>query len=253
MTTSQAGLSGHDAPLPAATARRTAAEQEQPAVAVLAPDDPVPAAMSTPSVEESSTDTGRSSRSEEILDGAAEMFAEHGYHGASLRNIADHVGISHPGMLHHFPSKDALLDGVIDRMEAHAQGALDRIDELSADPESLLRGLAEIWHPASHAMQLFATLDTEVVSKDHPGRFRVARLHRVHEHVLEQCFATLEEQGLLREEIDAAFAGRAVLALALNHAAREETVRRMQNATHDDSPLKDLVRLVRSFLTSPGE
>ncbi len=252
MTTSQSGLAGHEASLPAATAVRTAAAaEEQPAVAVLAPDHAAPAAVPDPAVP--SPETGRSSRSEEILDGASEMFAEHGYHGASLRNIADHVGISHPGMLHHFPSKDALLDGVIDRMEAHAQAALDRIDELSAGPESLLRGLAEVWHPASHAMQLFATLDTEVVSKEHPGRFRVARLHRVHEHVLEQCFATLAQQGLLREEIDAAFAGRAVLALALNHAAREETVRRMQNASHDDSPLKDLVRLVRSFLTSPGE
>ena len=42
------------------------------------------------------------SRREEILAGAAEMFAEHGYHGASLRDISRHIGISHPGLMHHF-------------------------------------------------------------------------------------------------------------------------------------------------------
>src|SRR5699024_11862915 len=63
-------------------------------------------------------------RSEAILDGAARLFAERGYHGSSLRDISREVGISHPGMLHHFASKDALLSAVIDRMEDHAQGLL---------------------------------------------------------------------------------------------------------------------------------
>lgn len=194
----------------------------------------------------------RGSRREEIISNAAEMFAEHGYNGSSVRAIADRVGISHPGMLHHFSTKDALLDAVIDRMEAYAQGALDRIDELSADPDALMRGLVQVWHPASHAIQLMATLDAEVVSEDHPGRFRMARLHRVHEHVIEQCFIALEQRGQLQEDIDPAFASRAILALALNHAAREKTVRTMQSDSHDDSPVRDLVKLAGSFLKPAG-
>ena len=98
-------------------------------------------------------------RREEILDGAAEMFAEHGYHGSSLRDISRHIGISHSGMLHHFESKDALLDGVIDRLEDHAQTALDRVPQLREDRRALLRGLADIWHPASLPIRLLATLD----------------------------------------------------------------------------------------------
>lgn len=251
MAISKSALSEHQASQGAAIAvpGGVGAEKEQLADGVLAPAASAPAP--TPVVERPTPESGRSARSEAILDGAAQMFAEHGYHGASLRNIADHVGLSHPGMLHHFPTKDALLDAVIDRMEAHAQGALDRIDELSSDPGALLRGLTEIWHPGSHLVQLMATLDTEVVSKDHPGRYRIARLHRVHEHVLEQCFAKFEERGLLREDVDPAFASRVVLALVLSHAAREETVRTMQRNCHDDSPIKDLIRLARSFLMPP--
>ena len=87
----------------------------------------------------------RAGRSEEILDGAAEMFAEHGYHGSSLRDISQHIGISHSEMLHHFGAKDVLLDAVIDRMEEHAQAALDRIHEIDGSREMMMRGLAAIW------------------------------------------------------------------------------------------------------------
>ena len=69
--------------------------------------------------------------------------------------------------------------------------------------------------------------------------------------MFEQCFAKFAERGLLREDVDPAFVSRVVLALVLNHAAGEETVRTMQRDDHDDSSIKDLVRLARSFLTPP--
>lgn len=191
---------------------------------------------------------GRPSRREQIIDGAAEVFAEYGYHGSSLRHIATHVGITHPGMLHHFDSKHDLLGAVIDRMEAHAQKALDRVDELSTTRESLLLSLSEVWDPCSASIQLLATLDADVVSRDHPGRYRVARLHRVHEHVLQECFLRLDRAGLLRPDIDPAFMARSTLALVLNHAMREKTVRMMQGTTHDDAPLTDVTTLVAMFL-----
>lgn len=190
----------------------------------------------------------RTGRREEILDGAAEMFAEHGYHGSSLRDISSHIGISHSGMLHHFGSKETLLDGVIDRMEAHAQAALDRIHEMDGDREALLRGLAEVWHPASLPIRLLATLDAESVSEEHPGRYRLARLRRVHEHLLETCFISLGEKGQLREDTDPAFAGRALLAVVLNLAVREKTIRPFQHQRYDDAPLGDLAKQVEAFL-----
>ncbi|MFI8777708.1 TetR/AcrR family transcriptional regulator [Brachybacterium paraconglomeratum] len=183
-----------------------------------------------------------------MLDGASEMFAEHGYNGSSLREISAHIGISHSGMLHHFEAKDVLLDGVIDRLEDHAQSALERLDEFRSGREDLLRALAEVWHPASLPIRLLATLDAETVSEDHPGRYRVARLRRVHEHMLETFFSSLDEQGLLREETDPAFAGRALLAMVLNLAVREKTVRPYQRPSRDDAPLVDLARQVDALL-----
>lgn len=205
--------------------------------------DPVDAAL-----ERTAAHHARHTRREEILDGAAALFAEYGFYGASLRDISRRVGISHPGMLHHFASKNDLLGGVIDRLEAHAQSALDRVEEFSASPQALMKALAEVWNPASPELQLMATLDTDATSEDHPGHFRMARLRRVHEHVLETCFEAMAKQGHLREDVEPDFASRALLALALRHAVRERTVRTMQSEDHDDAPGKDLRHLAETFL-----
>lgn len=46
---------------------------------------------------------------QEILDAAAIEFSENGYEGASLRGIAQRVGIKPPSLYNHFKSKNAIL------------------------------------------------------------------------------------------------------------------------------------------------
>ncbi|QCB50483.1 TetR/AcrR family transcriptional regulator [Rhodococcus sp. PAMC28707] len=47
------------------------------------------------------------------LAAALAAFVEQGYHGASVREIAARAGLSVPGLYHHFPSKQALLVGLM--------------------------------------------------------------------------------------------------------------------------------------------
>ena len=47
------------------------------------------------------------------LRAALECFAAHGYHGTSIRMVADAAGLSVPGLYHHHRSKQSLLDGVV--------------------------------------------------------------------------------------------------------------------------------------------
>lgn len=48
-----------------------------------------------------------------ILAAARQLFAQKGYEGTSLRQVAEAVGISDAGLLFHFPSKPDLLGAVI--------------------------------------------------------------------------------------------------------------------------------------------
>lgn len=82
------------------------------------------------------------------LAAALSAFIEHGYHGTSVREIAARAGLSVPGLYHHFPSKQAMLqalfsrsmEDLIGRMEAAAaEAGDDPVVRFDAVIESLLR------------------------------------------------------------------------------------------------------------------
>ncbi len=53
---------------------------------------------------------------ERILDAAEVLFAESGYAGTTLRDVAASVGIRIPSLYNHFPSKDSLYAAVLERV-----------------------------------------------------------------------------------------------------------------------------------------
>jgi AcrR family transcriptional regulator len=92
--------------------------------------------------------TKGSRTAQRILDAAEALFAERGYEGASLREIARRAGIQQPGLYNHFESKAALYAAVLDRaltpmaaaMREHfrSTGAGDALPQLPAVMTDLL-------------------------------------------------------------------------------------------------------------------
>ena len=70
-------------------------------------------------------------RRTELLDIAASLFARSGYSATSVDEIIAQAGLSKGAFYHHFPSKEALLDGLAKRAATAAREGLDR---LLADP-----------------------------------------------------------------------------------------------------------------------
>lgn len=55
-------------------------------------------------------------RKEEILDIATSLFAERGYEGTSMNDVAERVGMRKASLFYHFTTKDALYEAVLDRL-----------------------------------------------------------------------------------------------------------------------------------------
>src|SRR4051812_7297177 len=73
---------------------------------------------------------GRASR-KAILAAAADVFAENGYRGTSLTEIANRVGMTQPGLLHHFSTKDQLLLAVVEEHETNSEHANSMMEDLA--------------------------------------------------------------------------------------------------------------------------
>ena len=104
-----------------------------------------------------------------ILDAALAVFAESGYRAGSLREIAQRVGMSEAGLLHHFKNKSELLMAVLDRRDEHAFD-ITRFNEV--DGIERLRGLVRLAaYNASvpGVVELYCTLSAEATSADHPA------------------------------------------------------------------------------------
>ena len=71
---------------------------------------------------------------EGILDQAAALFARRGFAKTSVQEVADAVGLSKAGLLHHFPSKDALREAVLAHADTLGQRILDHVEDLPLGP-----------------------------------------------------------------------------------------------------------------------
>jgi len=73
-----------------------------------------------------------------VLLAALDAFAEQGYHGTSIRELASRAQLSVPGLYHHYSSKQDIL---VDLLEAVMREVIDRSEAAlaAAAPDSLSR------------------------------------------------------------------------------------------------------------------
>lgn len=84
-------------------------------------------------------------RRELLLEAAAHLFAERGFHAVGIDDIGAAAGISGPGVYRHFSSKGALLEALCDRaMSRMLEGARGIPGVHGDDPQAALEALVDL-------------------------------------------------------------------------------------------------------------
>jgi len=189
-------------------------------------------------------------RREQIVAAAAAVYAEAGYEGASLREIAKRAGISHTGLLHHFPNREALLAAVLeerDRRDAERREPHPTSGMGTGGPGDGGEGagaLRELVRLAAHnrrhpgIVELYVRMAAEAVTAGHPAHAYFTGHYRAARQYARSSFTALAAAGELRAGADPQSA--AVMFIALMDGLQ------VQWLTNPDEV--DLVAPLRAFL-----
>jgi AcrR family transcriptional regulator len=87
-------------------------------------------------------DAARPSRRDQILQAAAQLFAERGARAVGVDDVGAAVGVTGPAIYRHFAGKDAMLAEMLLRIsERLLAGGTERVAAAGADPAAQLRAL----------------------------------------------------------------------------------------------------------------
>jgi AcrR family transcriptional regulator len=75
-------------------------------------------------------------RREQILDVALQVFATNGFHGASMNDVADAVGVTKPVLYQHFDSKRDLYQALIDEVGERLLASITKATAEATDGKS---------------------------------------------------------------------------------------------------------------------
>ncbi|MDO8915649.1 MAG: helix-turn-helix domain-containing protein [Coriobacteriia bacterium] len=129
----------------------------------------------------------------EILDAALQVFAEKGYAGGSMRDIATVVGVSEPALYRHFPGKEALFLALVRVAAGHLRGeAFELLDAIR--PETLRAQIAAALIDRRRRVALFGPVLRTLFSAATHDPVMLAELRvLVIEPALERLAAKVEE------------------------------------------------------------
>jgi AcrR family transcriptional regulator len=153
-------------------------------------------------------------RADEIIDAAARVFAERGYHGTSTQAIADVVGMRQASLYYYFPSKEAALEVVCARgVEGHAEAAEAIVAGSEPPLVKLARMIAAHLAPNAEKRDYVKVFINERRYLPLASRRRIGRVSRRIERNFERVIRAGIADGSMRRDIDPRLAMLSVLSM----------------------------------------
>jgi AcrR family transcriptional regulator len=165
--------------------------------------------------------------SEAVLDTALTLFAERGYHGTALSQIAEALQVRTPSLYNHMRAKHHLLLTIVERT---VTSVLDDFHSATADRTDPLDRLyhATLVYARRHATHRREAIvvNRDTTSLDEPHRTRMQEHRRAHEHALRAIITQGVESGQFR-----------ITSPALGSFAIREMCVSIARWFHDDGPI----------------
>ena len=156
-------------------------------------------------------------RRDELTRQAARLFAERGYHGTSIDQLAKAMGVQKGSLYAHIASKQDLLYETMREGAAAFHGALDAIDEALPPAERIRQALRAHLRVVADQLDVATVFVREWRYLEGERRDEIVAARRRYEERFRGLFREGRELGELRTDLDEAAA--ALLALsALNWA-----------------------------------
>lgn len=141
-------------------------------------------------------------RREEILESALDVIATKGYQSASLKQIAEVVGVTPAALLHYFGSKEELFTEVLRKRDEH-----EGRDPQQLDPGEAKTVFLEVVRRNTRTpgvVELFSRLSVDAVDPQHPAhQFFLDRSERLRETIAQSFEADGERRAVLDPETTA--------------------------------------------------
>ena len=155
-----------------------------------------------------------SARREELTRTAARLFAERGYHGTSLADLADALGIQKASLYHHIDTKEDLLWEVARSGAAAFHAALDAVPESLPATEKIRLALRAHLHVVAEQLDVATVFTREWRALGGERRASFLAERRRYEERIRDLFREGVERGELRTDLDATTAALLLLSAA---------------------------------------
>src|SRR6478672_110686 len=155
-----------------------------------------------------------SARRSEVTREAAKLFAQKGYHGTSIGDIADALGVQKGSLYSHIASKEDLLYDALMEGAAAFHASLDAIPEDAPPVEKIRLALRGHLRVVAEQLDVATVFVQEWRYLEGPRRDEIVAERRRYEERIRDLFREGRELGELRTDLDDATAALLSLSAA---------------------------------------
>lgn len=149
----------------------------------------------------------------EIIDAAVELFGSRGFKGTTIAAIAERVGLTDAGVLHHFPTKSVLIEAALERgLLVQTTRMRELLEPGGLEAIRNMREWGSIVEESPELTSLQIVMSTEGIASDSPVRDYVQQRYKNLHDLIVGLIRQGVDRGEIRRDADADWEASALVA-----------------------------------------